>query len=378
MAITQVSTNVVIVGAGPAGLGCAALLKQMGINDNDMFVIDAKTIGSSFKNWPKEMKMSTPSFPSNGFHQTDLNAITPDTSPAFSLGREHPSGAEYASYLNNVAQHYGVMVDENQPVTKVQPDRKDDSFVVSLASGTQIKTQFLIWAAGEYSTPKTNGFDGIELCRHNSSIKSWQDCEQEHYAVIGCYESGVDAAYNLTMQGKRVTLVDVRSEQDDTYDPSSVLSPYSAERLTLMANSPLVELVQDFKVLEVRKTSQGYELLSTKGDILHSDGQPINCTGFETNLGPVEGLFELDENGFPKVNPFDESICCRNLFLSGPKLVHDKVLLCFIYKYRGRFAVPCSIIGDHLGLDLSVLNHYQQAGMFLRDLSCCETQQCFC
>ena len=70
MAITQVSTNVVIVGAGPAGLGCAALLKQMGINDNDMFVIDAKTIGSSFKNWPKEMKMITPSFPSNGFHQT--------------------------------------------------------------------------------------------------------------------------------------------------------------------------------------------------------------------------------------------------------------------------------------------------------------------
>ena len=61
MAITQVSTNVVIVGAGPAGLGCAALLKQMGINDNDMFVIDAKTIGSSFKNWPKSP--SAGSFP---------------------------------------------------------------------------------------------------------------------------------------------------------------------------------------------------------------------------------------------------------------------------------------------------------------------------
>jgi putative flavoprotein involved in K+ transport len=42
-------TSVVIVVAGPAGLGCAVLLKQMGIKTDDMLIYEAKTIGSSFE-----------------------------------------------------------------------------------------------------------------------------------------------------------------------------------------------------------------------------------------------------------------------------------------------------------------------------------------
>lgn len=373
-----IETEVVIVGAGPAGIGCAALLKQMGIQDSEMFVFEAKSIGNSFQSWPQEMKMITPSFPCNGFQQTDLNAITPDTSPAFSLGKEHPSGLEYAQYLKNIVQHYQIEVRENQRVVKVETIPGKPCFIVTLASGSVIKTQFLVWAGGEFSTPKTHGFAGVEHCLQNSQITTWDACTGEHYAVIGCYESGVDAAFNLAARGKRVTLIDAASEQADTYDPSRVLSPYTAERLASMANSALVELVQDFRVLEVRKRGDLYELMSTSGDILHCENKPINCTGFKTCLGPVNSLFDFDQNGFPAVNQYDESTLCRNLFLTGPKLVHNKVLLCFIYKFRGRFAVPCSIIGESLALDTSILNHYQQAGMFLRDLSCCENQQCFC
>ena len=378
MTPAQIKTEVVIVGAGPSGIGCAALLKQMGIEDSEMMVIEANTIGSTFQRWPQEMRMITPSFPSNGFHQTDLNAITPDTSPAFSLGKEHPSGPEYADYLVNVAQHYELTIRENEKVVSVEQQAENDSFIVTLASGTRVKTQFVIWAGGEFATPNTNVFTGGELCLHNSQVQSWQQCEEEHYAVIGCYESGVDAAYNLASLGKRVTLVDGGSDHSDTYDPSRVLSPYTAERLSSMANSDLVELVQDFEVLEVKKSNDGYELISTTGDTIHSQGKPINCTGFETNLGPVNHLFDFDPNGFPVVNKFDESTRCSNLFLSGPKLVHNEVLLCFIYKFRGRFAIPCNVIAEALELNKAVFSHYQQAGMLLDDLSCCENQQCFC
>ena len=367
----------VIVGAGPAGLGCAVLLKLMGIEADDLLVIEAKAIGSSFAAWPKEMRMITPSFPSNGYHQTDLNAITPDTSPAFSLGKEHPSGLEYAEYLRSVVQHYELPVQENSKVMEVTPV-EDDCFVLQTESGERIHTQYLIWAGGEFSAPRLQAFTGSELCLHNSQINTWDDCQDEHYAVIGCYESGVDAAYNLSSRGKRVTLVDAGPDQQDTYDPSRVLSPYTAERLASMANADLVELEQGFKVEQVRAIEGGYELISATGKRLISIGKPINCSGFDTHLGPVESLFDKDENGFPKVNRFDESTRQRNLFLSGPKLVHGSILLCFIYKFRGRFASPCSIIGAELNLDTSVLNHYQQAGMLLDDFTCCEEQECFC
>ena len=370
-------TSVVIVGAGPAGLGCAVVLKQMGIKADQMLIFDAKTIGSTFEAWPKEMRMITPSFPSNGYHQTDLNAITPDTSPAFSLGKEHPSGAEYAQYLRSVAKHYDVSVQENTRVMAVD-NHSQDSFVLKTDTGEMVHTQYLIWAGGEYSAPRLTPFKGSEFCLHNSQIDSWDNCKEDHYAVIGCYESGVDAAYNLAIRGKRVTLVDSGQDKQNSYDPSRVLSPYTAERLSSMANMDLVELEQGFKVLEVNETKVEYKLTSTTGDTLFSTGTPINCTGFDTHLGPVTDFFETAENGFPMVNKFDESTRYRNLFLSGPKLVHGSILLCFIYKFRGRFTTPCSIIGAELELDTSILSHYQQAGMLLSDFTCCEAQQCFC
>lgn len=370
-------TKVVIVGAGPAGLGCAVLLKQMGIEVNDMLILEAKTIGSSFKAWPKEMCMITPSFPSNGYHQTDLNSITPDTSPAFTLGKEHPSGEEYAQYLQSVVNHYKIEVTENSKITKVTP-HTNDSFILKTESGEAIHTEYLIWAGGEISSPKENSFIGSELCLHNSQVGTWDNCKAEHYTVIGCYESGVDASYNLAIRNKNVTLIDSSQDQLNTYDPSRVLCPYTAERLSSMASMDLVELVQNFKVREVRHKEEHYEIISTAGDILTSLGQPINCTGFNTHLGPVTELFDKGADGYPIVNKFDESTLYRNLFLSGPRLLHNNILLCFIYKFRGRFATPCSIIGTELELDTSILKHYQQAGMLLSDLACCETQQCYC
>lgn len=370
-------TKVVIVGAGPSGIGCAALLKQMGIKDQDMWVLESNKIGSSFDAWPKEMRMITPSFPSNGYHQTDLNAITPDTSPAFSLSKEHPNGAEYAQYLRSVVNHYDILVQEETRVSEVI-SLGEEGYRLKTDTGTELECEYLIWAGGEFSSPRVNTFEGSKHTLHNSQISTWDDCDKRHYAVIGTYESGVDAVYHLVMRGKRVTIVDSGSEQNDTYDPSQVLSPYTAERLEALASSKLVDIEQNFRVLEVQKHDDHYELISTSGDRLISSGKPINCTGFDTNLGPVKELFNLDDEGFPVVNKFDESTLHRNLFLSGPKLVHGNTLLCFIYKFRGRFATPCSIIGAELELDTSVLNHYQQAGMLLDDFTCCEDQQCFC
>ena len=377
MTIETQSVTVTIIGAGPSGLGCAALLKQMGLDNQDLLIVDAKTIGSSFKAWPKEMKMITPSFPSNGFHQTDLNAITPDTSPAFSLNKEHLSGEDYAKYLNSVASHYDIDVKEHTQIETVEAI-DGNAYSLTTKSGNSFISQYVIWAGGEFSAPKKQHFAGSDLCQHNSEVASWQHLEHDHYVVIGCYESGVDAAYNLAKLGKRVTLLDRATEQQDTYDPSRVLSPYTAERLASMSNSDLVELKQGFEVASIIATETGYKITSKSGQTFTCASTPINCTGFNTHLGPVKHLFQLDDDGFPIVNKFDESVLRRNLFYCGPKLVHGTVLLCFIYKFRGRFAVPCELIGTELDLDTSILGHYEQSGMLLDDLSCCEEQQCFC
>src|SRR6266700_5850158 len=65
--------DIVIVGAGAAGVGCAIVLKQLGITR--FKVLERSAIGASFTRWPKEMRFLTPSFLSNDVGLVDLNAV---------------------------------------------------------------------------------------------------------------------------------------------------------------------------------------------------------------------------------------------------------------------------------------------------------------
>lgn len=73
----------------------------------------------------------------------------------------------------------------------------------------------------------------------------------------------------------------------------------------------------------------------------------------------------------------DESIKTPGLFLVGPEVRHGRVIFCFIYKFRQRFAVVAQAIGERLGLETEALEMYRRPYMFLDDLSCCNVE-CAC
>ena len=52
--------DVVIVGAGPAGLGCALALQAVGVES--LAILESRSVGASFRSWPEEMRLITPSF----------------------------------------------------------------------------------------------------------------------------------------------------------------------------------------------------------------------------------------------------------------------------------------------------------------------------
>ena len=85
--MSESAFDVAIVGAGPAGLGCALALQEVGVER--FVVLDSQKVGASFERWPEEMRLITPSFHSNLFFATDLNAVSPRTSPGDLFGMEH-------------------------------------------------------------------------------------------------------------------------------------------------------------------------------------------------------------------------------------------------------------------------------------------------
>ena len=368
--------EVAIVGAGAAGLGCAVALKEFGVDDT--IILDRHEVGASFRRWPQEMRFITPSFTSNAFGLLDLNAIVPGTSPAYTLDREHPSGIDYAMYLDNVVQYYELQV---KPGTDVRSVAVEDNGTFTLTTNDRpVRARHVIWAAGEFQYPNRNSIEGAESCCHSSDVRTWQDLDGDRFTVIGGYESAADAAVSLVQLEKSVTVL----ARDETWnsehpDPSISLTPFSRERLEWAYSTGSVDLVGDVDITSVRVDGDTWVVQASDGREWGSETRPILATGFKVSLSHLDGLIEYDENGAPVVTEeADESTLVPGLFISGPLIEHRGVNFCFIYKFRQRFAIIADSIAQRLGRDTTeAVAARRAAGMYLDDLSCC-VESCAC
>ena len=371
--------DVLIVGAGPAGIGCALALKACGVRAQ---LVDAEGVGAAITRWPLQMRLITPSFHSNPFGNADLNAVTPDTSPADFLHTQHPDGREYARYLRALVAHHGLLLDAPTRVTAVKPGG-DGFFDVETNRGRH-QARFVIWAAGEYGQPDDGGISGAEMCLHNSRVRDWDELAQEgdQFVVIGGYESGIDAVVNLMERGTEVRVLS-RGEPwglDDP-DPSRSLSPRTRDRLrqALLEAPGQVKFYKNADIIRVSRSASGYELVDVDGTTTSSVTRPILCTGFRSALEQplMRGLWEW-RGGQPVLSETaDESTITPGLFYSGPSLQHRGMLFCFIYKFRSRFGVIAREIAQRLGREWEgPLALWRERGFMLDDLDCCADCQC--
>ncbi|WP_299292162.1 NAD(P)/FAD-dependent oxidoreductase [Nitrosopumilus sp.] len=362
--------EVVVVGAGPSGIGIAIILKKMGIN---FTVIERNEIGSSFLKWPKQMKLLTPSFFSNTFRMIDLNAISFDTSPALTLQTEHPSGHEYAAYLKKLADHFELPVQTWTNVDSVTKTK--EGFVINTDKGN-IETQILVWSGGEFQYPKDNTFPGSEHCIHNSLITNWDEVQGDEFLVVGGYESGMDTAINLAERKKRVLIIDKENllESEDI-DPSRTISPYTKDRLRRANANNTIEF-HTGRVIKVEKNQDEYTVYTEQKKI-PSKTKPILATGFAGSLSLIKELFDWEE-GKAQLNSYDESTKSPGLYVTGPLLQQHDMIFCFIYKFQQRFAVVANHIAIKLSKDVaSVVEEYKKEGMYLDNLSSIE-DKCAC
>ncbi|SEH12827.1 Pyridine nucleotide-disulphide oxidoreductase [Natronorubrum sediminis] len=308
--------DVAIVGAGPAGIGTAVALERL---DVEYVVLERECIGASFRQWPAEMELLTPSFPANAFGVRDLNAITLDTSPALALDSEHPTGDQYAEYLEAVAEFHELPIETGVDVEAVVPDAGSsessdgddataaDGFTLETSEG-RLEAASVVWAAGQYQYPSSGPIPGASDAIHVSTIDSWTaHADQwpgeggspdesdrtvtestpsvssqpeatslaadgagvsaptaDDVVIVGGAESGIDAALGLADAGLSVTVVDPDGPwQYRSPDPSEVLSPRTTDRLeaALDAEQPIT-LVTDARVERIEREETGTDFSS--------------------------------------------------------------------------------------------------------------------
>jgi putative flavoprotein involved in K+ transport len=364
--------DALVIGAGPAGIGTALALSA--VEGLTFGVLERGRVGQTFLEWPEAQTFLTPSFTGNGFGATDLNAVHPETSPAFSLGVDYPTGVQYAAYLRGVAKHFRIPVLTDAEVTAVE--RVDDGFEVRSARGPA-RTRSLVWAGGEFHAPRNPRIPGSGLADLARAPQAWMRRSGD-VVVIGGYESGIDIACHHIEQGARVTVVDGATPWDagSGSDPSFRLAPRSRVRLAAARATGRLSLVGS-RATGIVRDGEDWAVRIDDGSRLRCSSRPIAAAGYGPGLGPVAQLFAERPDGWPELDEDDQSTIAPGLFLSGPAIRHGGLKFCFVYKFRQRFAHIARIIGERAGKDVGALEAWRAAGMLTDDLSCCGVE-CAC
>lgn len=200
MSVPEEELDVLIVGAGPAGLSCAVGLERAGYRYR---VLDKGGVVDTIQRMPTQMVFfTTPEL-------LEIGGL-----PMVSVGGK-PTRAEALMYYRKVVDALSLKL---RPYEKaVRFAGSDGGFTVDTERTTgagqrRYRSRKLVLATGIYDNPRRLGVPGEELekvSHYYGEAHRYHGCD---VAVIGGANSAAEAALELYRAGARVTLVHRRAE----------------------------------------------------------------------------------------------------------------------------------------------------------------------
>ena len=195
--------DVIIIGAGPAGLAAAIAAKQYGL---DYTVLEKGMLVNSLYHFPTHMVFfTTPELLEIG----GLPFVTP---------YEKPTRLESLRYYRRVADTYELAVELGETVTAVQPPQtgRTETFTVKTQSGDgrarELESRTVVLAIGCYDHPNLLRIPGEQLPHVSHYYDQPHRYYRKHVVVVGGKNSAAEAALDLYRAGVHVTLVHRRAE----------------------------------------------------------------------------------------------------------------------------------------------------------------------
>lgn len=187
--------DIIIVGAGPAGLAAAARFRDAGY---DTLVFDKASLGDGIVRYPVYLK----------FFSTAAN-LELEGFPLI-IRDEKPSREEYLNYLRRFVSDKGIPVRPWHRVTAVE--RQDDGgFVVSGANSAgdpfAAACRYLVISTGAYDQPQMLGIPGEDLPKVSHYFTEVHPYAFSRTAIIGGRSSAAETALLLWRAGAEVTLI---------------------------------------------------------------------------------------------------------------------------------------------------------------------------
>jgi thioredoxin reductase (NADPH) len=258
--------DLVVVGAGPAGLGASVYGASEGLST---LALESVALGG----------------------QAGTSSRI-ENYPGFPAGL---SGFELASRVLVQADKFGARTAVPQEAISLR--REDGHFRIKLSEGGEVAARSVIAASGaryrRLDVESLGPFEGVSV-HYAATQAEAQQCEGEEVAVVGGGNSAGQAALLLAGHTRRVYLL-IRGGED----LGKSMSSYLVDRIM---NTPNVELLANTEVRELL----GEDRLD--GVVVEDNRSGAHGTlkvralfvfiGAEANTGWLRGTVELDERGF--------------------------------------------------------------------------------
>lgn len=183
--------QVVVLGAGPAGLAAAAALGRRGVTAR---LLDRSGLpGGAYRTMFEGITLASPS---------SLDGLP---GLPFVSRDEYPKAGELHAYLQSYAEHHALSV-ERREVLRVE--RVERGFVVVCADGP-IDAELVVVATGMWDFPRRPALSLAAPGRAVLHARDWRGPDahpEEHILVVGSATSAVEIAESIARTGRTVTL----------------------------------------------------------------------------------------------------------------------------------------------------------------------------
>jgi thioredoxin reductase/Pyruvate/2-oxoacid:ferredoxin oxidoreductase delta subunit len=180
--------DLVVIGAGPAGLGAALEAKARGAR---AIVFEKATIGGAIASYPRAKVVMSAPFELPGLGKRKLRRTTKEA---------------LLELFEDVIARAELAIVERAEVTQIR-ERTIDGFTVDTKAG-QVTAQRVVLAIGRRGTPRTLGVAGDDLPHVVFGVDDPAAFAGRDVAVVGGGDSAVEIALALAAQpGTAVTLV---------------------------------------------------------------------------------------------------------------------------------------------------------------------------
>ena len=191
--------DIVVIGAGPAGLALGACLKEKGLAP--VLLEREQTVGSAWRRHYKRLALHTDKARSS--------------LPLYPLPKDAPRyvpRAEVVAYLDRYAAHFDLRPVFGAEVAATGPIQ--GGWQVTLRDGKTIDTRALVFATGVSETPYYASWPGLDAfpgqVQHSRDYRVPDDLPGQRVLVVGFGNSGGELAIDLCGVGRDVDMA-VRS-----------------------------------------------------------------------------------------------------------------------------------------------------------------------